>query len=391
MLLACLLTTSVLTAEPAVQERQAMSLWLEQLTLPTQLGNRRIDTSASCAATACHGGPRPGIANLDVVRGSEYPLWLEHDPHAQSWRTMCSVASVTILERLNVMRDGKVLNQVALENCLACHNTVQKLSSSFQAEGVGCASCHGPSELWRGDHYRIQRDDLTKSQYGMTPNKNLLARARTCAACHIGDSDRDMNHDIIAAGHPALDYEFATFHNRLPKHWREPESQDFTAQLRLAGQIASLDASLALLEARAMKRLATSTWPEFSHADCAVCHQNLRLTNKLNSAVTSAPQTLLSWNLSGVEQLLMLIRNDNGGQVAGAVLEQKLTELSQSLDSGRVANRQVAAQNARASRAALDDWLRYWCCELDTLSAKQLQHSLEALDSPPVYLEPSRL
>ena len=31
-----------------------------------------------------------------------------------------------------------------------------------------------------------------------------------------------MNHDMIAAGHPALHYEFATYHECQPKHWREP-------------------------------------------------------------------------------------------------------------------------------------------------------------------------
>ncbi len=233
------------------QERIApvASTQLEYFSSPLTRTDLQLTGSASCSSAACHGGPRAGVLVDASPRGAEYPIWLANDPHGKSWRTVCSDASVGIMEKLGILRAGSIVNQAAFDNCLACHNTTRKFSEprsgQFHSEGVGCASCHGPSERWYGNHYRLPLDDLTAADVGLVPTSNLLGRARMCAACHVGDRDRDMNHDIIAAGHPALYYEFATFHNRLPKHWREPQQSatpDFEARLWLAGQIAGLDA-----------------------------------------------------------------------------------------------------------------------------------------------------
>jgi hypothetical protein len=370
----CLIGTFAHSTEPAGQTTKVKSLWLEQLTQPIRSRQAKFESAASCASTACHGGSRAGIGNPLANRGSEYPLWLENDPHAQSWRTLCSDASVTMLERLRVMRDGIVVDQAAFDNCLACHNTTTNQNHEFQAEGVGCASCHGPSEQWRADHYRVAREDLASSQCGMVPNKNLLARARTCAACHVGDSDRDMNHDIIAAGHPALHYEFATFHNLLPKHWREPSSEDFESQLWLAGQIAALDASLALLEARASKSHSTSTWPEFAASDCSACHQNLRIASEDYSSPAQATASLSTWNRFGLEQLLDLDRAEGRASGPGEELALKVSELSQFMSTGGTSNRLEVAQAAKSARIALDHWLQSSVGEVQAFRASRLRH-----------------
>lgn len=106
--------------------------------------------ATSCSSTACHGGPSAGVSSVDVVRGSEYPLWIESDPHARSWQTLNSKKSLEILSRLNVIVEGVVINPTAYQNCLACHNTTIELGSDRIspkiAEGVGCEACHGPSE-----------------------------------------------------------------------------------------------------------------------------------------------------------------------------------------------------------------------------------------------------
>jgi hypothetical protein len=356
----------------AEQNRSAFrssAIWLEEMSQPIRRRDLRLEPAASCAATACHGGPRPGIAEDLAVRGAEYPLWLENDPHAQSWRTLCSKKSIAILERLSIMRGGKIVDSTAFDNCLACHNSAQGYDvegdlsdGGFIEEGVGCASCHGPPQNWRGDHYRMQRDDASNAALGLSPIKNLYLRARICAACHVGDSDRDMNHDIIAAGHPALHYEFATFHNMLPKHWREPErtrSPDFEAHLWLAGQVAALDASLALLDSRAARHLSISTWPEFAATDCSACHQNLRL-READGAGASMPSTakFSTWNRFGVDQLLRLNRSEGKETVAAQQLALSLDRLSK-LMSDRTLPDAVAVQAAaRTARQDLDVWLR---------------------------------
>ena len=97
-----------------------------------------------------------------------------------------------------------------------------------------------------------------------------------CASCHVGDRQRNMNHDMIAAGHPPLFYEFTTYHHRLPKHWRDPRTKDaehYESTLWFVGQIAALEAQVALIESRAENT--SAAWPEFAHLDCAGCHQPL--------------------------------------------------------------------------------------------------------------------
>lgn len=322
--------------------------------------------AASCAASACHGGPRPGIAEEFATRGAEYPLWLENDPHAQSWRTLCSDASVRMMEKLKIMRAGRVVDADGFNNCLACHSSQgQLVSTSSHAsygapqpdnygEGIGCSSCHGPSEGWRDDHYRLQRDDESAASVGLVPNKNLLVRARTCAACHVGDRDRDMNHDIIAAGHPALHYEFATYHARLPKHWRDPQAADpnFEAQLWLAGQIAALDASLVLMESRANEQLAVSTWPEFSVSNCADCHQSLRLP-KLEGKHHQRGKTAGwgDWNRYGFQLWLNQPQGPAGSLVG---LQTQLAQLESVLRSEPTPDAQQVAHMANQLRLALD-------------------------------------
>jgi mono/diheme cytochrome c family protein len=114
-----------------------------------------------------------------------------------------------------------------------------------------------------------------------------------------------MNHDIIAAGHPALRYEMATFHAWQPKHWRDSESEDKTfyeAQLWLAGQVAATDASLALLESRTANAHSVSEWPEFAAYNCASCHHNLGLDNSRSPFRENRKATAMysQWNDSGI-------------------------------------------------------------------------------------------
>ncbi len=378
--------TSATSTVDRVHDNLPIPNWLEHVSQPLRRLDLKVNSAASCASTACHGGPRAGIKEELAVRGSEYPLWLENDPHARSWRTMCGQASVDILERLSIMRGGKVLDQAAFDNCLKCHNTTRgypinrateqsvsdvnrsgslESKQEFHAEGVGCASCHGPSELWLSEHYRTSWNNLDSSTLGLVPNKNLVARARGCAACHIGDSDRDMNHDLIAAGHPAMHYEFSTYHNMLPKHWREQERSaalDFEAQLWIAGQIAALDASLALLESRAAKRSPAGVWPEFAALDCSACHQGLRLDREDYSAVRQTRIAGLShWNRFGVEQLLKLHETSDAADVPGYSAEQSLAVALRQISTligGRVTPDARATQTAAShARRALDRWL----------------------------------
>lgn len=156
--------------------------------------NRRESRSlgaTSCSASACHGGPSAGVSQVDALRGSEYPLWVESDPHARSWRTLNSERSIDILQRLNILVDGKIQNQNAYQNCLACHNTSTDLTSDgilpVIPEGVGCEACHGPAESWVGSHYQGAASALSAIEnLGLVNTRSELVRAKVCTLCHVG-------------------------------------------------------------------------------------------------------------------------------------------------------------------------------------------------------------
>lgn len=309
------------SSEPEGLQPSGVQLWVDAI----YRHDLQPLAASSCAGSGCHGGPHPGVARPVDDGQSAYGLWLERDPHARSWESVSGPAGLAMLTRLGILDGDQVLDREGLNNCLACHNShraeptelaistaasIPAHSSSIPSqapcpsagpattpdisgawveafeprhtEGVACASCHGPAERWLHSHYAAGFDAQAATADGFVLTRDLVVRARLCASCHVGDHDRDMNHDIIAAGHPALRFEMASHHARLPKHWREPLEQDpaaMEAQLWTAGAIASADAWLALQQGRAQQSTAVSTWPEFAAYDCGSCHQTLRLNS----------------------------------------------------------------------------------------------------------------
>lgn len=270
----------------------------------------------SCSASACHGGPGAGVSSIEAARGSEYPLWLESDPHAQSWRTLNTERSVDILKRLNILVNGAIVDKPAYQNCLACHNSTNELQpdgiSPRLAEGVGCEACHGPSELWRDSHYQgsfSASDSIAKR--GLVNTQSEITRAKACTLCHVGGPDRDMNHDIIAAGHPALYFDYGTYLKAYPKHWRETttDANQQSLQRWLIGQITKADSELDLLNSRLQKTHPHSTWPEFSNYQCTSCHQNitgkslaqLQDQSQIAQRTPLGQATVRMWNLEGLQ------------------------------------------------------------------------------------------
>jgi hypothetical protein len=234
----------------------------------------------SCASASCHGGGRPG------EKGSEFSTWVTDltrtppasaDPHARAYRVLFNADSVRIAKLLG----GPPAHQNAL--CLKCH-AVPGAAAEVASEGVSCAGCHGPDEKWLTVHYLPGwklMSNREKAAYGFVPTKNLVARASACAACHVGDSTREVDHDLIAAGHPRLNFEYTRFHYSpgYRKHWADPEpTAEFEARAWAVGQLASLRAALDLLHARAVgaqRETNPHPWPEFTEGSCFACHQNV--------------------------------------------------------------------------------------------------------------------
>lgn len=343
-----------------------------------------IRGSASCAASSCHGGPKPSVSKAVAIRGSEYSLWKESDPHSQSWRTLNSEASLSILKKLKILQNNSIVNVEAFQNCLACHNTDRSIATPDAvpsiAEGVGCEMCHGPSEKWYDRHF-----DGKKSRHpNLTNLESLITRAKACTLCHVGAKDRDMNHEIIAAGHPALYFDFAVYHEKYPKHWREngQGSADMRARLWLAGQIAAADAELELVEARTRNSHTVSTWPELAQYRCTDCHLSLSGIPRNPSStdldrITSGSADVRCWNVDGISALSHFRSKSPDDKLGSQLLKFKGAVKHSSMDV-------EAIQSAtKLLRSALNDELKHSSDEslIQWDSRRQLQYGGQLADS----------
>ena len=274
---------------------------------------------SSCSASNCHGGAR----RTSGPQFASYLTWWQKDAaHKGAYATLTSDKSAQIIKNLHRQQDGQPLPAYKDASCLACHavnagddgglrtlaadhtrqhsgNAAAADASRFHVgDGVQCEACHGPAEKWVALHttaaWRDPRQwtaERKLKETGFRETKGLYHRARMCAECHVGGVDRDMNHDMIAAGHPRLDFEFATFHARMPSHWDIRKDQQATTHLAddadqvdldaqfearawMLGQIAAADAALELLTERATNDEAV--WPEFSEYGCFACHHDLK-------------------------------------------------------------------------------------------------------------------
>jgi hypothetical protein len=256
----------------------------------------------SCSARGCHGavdpvGQRPlpdcfdkiDPASLPVVRQNEFSLWLARDKHAQAYQVLAGDLGRHILKNL-YGEDKAKWDESA---CLACHinplaaKDKWALVKQERLSGVGCESCHGAASHWLDAHTKPEwmcNSAEKKREYGMNPVDDPVALAQTCVGCHVGAPAadgapvRDMNHDMIAAGHPRLDFELSAFLANMPPHWDEKEQAKhrgpgFEARVWAVGQVATAQAALDLLADRAKN--ADRPWPEFSEYNCYACHHDL--------------------------------------------------------------------------------------------------------------------
>jgi hypothetical protein len=182
--------------------------------------------------------------------------------------------------------------------CLACHSVQaqrdEPLPPAVLADGVACSSCHGDATRWLAIHHQPEWKHVeheARAELGYRELADVGSRARSCIPCHVGDASREVDHDMIAAGHPRLAFEFAAYQRRLPRHWSprgKAESQpDFTERAWAAGQaetIAAIARLLAVRSERAADAIDAEArqgetravrWPEFAEFDCYSCHRSL--------------------------------------------------------------------------------------------------------------------
>src|SRR5262249_2763134 len=103
------------------------------------------------------------------------------------------------------------------------------------------------------------------------------------------NATKEVNHDLIAAGHPRLNFEMGGYHGIYNKHWNDRnyatnpaknQPADFEARLWLLGQLTAAQAALELTESRAANanKAIQQPWPGFAECGCSPCHKDLQVT-----------------------------------------------------------------------------------------------------------------
>jgi Cytochrome c554 and c-prime len=253
-------------------------------------------SAAGCAAAKCHGAAIPfGDHDPKQTWSWAATVWRIQDKHSLAYRTLLTCQSQAILDRLHDKTPAE-----KNPRCLGCHSdpTLAHLDATpaldqLRSAGVSCRSCHGDSDRWLIPHLNWNENTNRQVEYathGMIWLNDLQVRAKVCAGCHVGAAankdikvDRIVDHDLIAAGHPRLNFEFATYLRAMPPHWNEMNRMtrkpiaNFATRAWSAGQLASLQTALDLLAARLEKDQFNQVrpWPEFSEFNCFDCHHDL--------------------------------------------------------------------------------------------------------------------
>ena len=254
-------------------------------------------SSGSCASDSCHGGAAG-------TKGGEHSTWAAEafpgrpsDPHARAHRVLFNEVSRRIGTALDLVphRDAR---------CLDCH-AVPGAAPEWHADGVGCGGCHGAAEKWNAAHVAPGWSSLSARAkfegYGFAPTRGQVGRSTGCVGCHVGDATREVNHDLIAAGHPRLGFEATRFHfdTSYARHWVEKTPQpDFEARAWLIGQAATARAATELLRVRASRAAVAGSatpWPEFAGQSCYACHQSLGTSTAALAA--PKPAALAGWEV----------------------------------------------------------------------------------------------
>jgi hypothetical protein len=244
--------------------------------------------AGSCASASCHNS-----GNTSQIKGNEYAISLT-DKHDRAYEVLLEDRSKKILQKFHGLDDWRSAHAERDLLCIKCHVHLQIDRAAIKEvdgirqfrleDGVSCEACHGPAERWLDLHHRPQWQALSpadkKAHYGMQDMRGPLERARSCVPCHVGAPGMDVNHDLIAAGHPRLAFEFSSYHSLMIKHWddardRDPArggNPDFEAHAWAGGQLIVLDAALELLRRRSESKV----WPDFAEFDCYACHHDLR-------------------------------------------------------------------------------------------------------------------
>lgn len=288
-----------------------------------QAGEPRWIGRTSCGAATCHGG----LTDRGQAWHSSDSVWQAKDPHLLAGNVLLNPLSRRIVHALEPQA---VFEDVLVERCVSCHAPAIAHEKSHQsnpqvslrarlAEGVSCEACHGAASQWLTAHtlstWDQQGSGRFTAEFGMKDTETLVSRVENCASCHVGSRSRDglvrdMNHDMIAAGHPALHFDYWQSHQRLPSHWdtsREKfaaisadEAPAVYAKLRKYVLISAVRLSAERADYSQNTLRIKDFDPELSEFDCAACHHTLAIDSPRLVRGSRGDARWLPWHTTGL-------------------------------------------------------------------------------------------
>lgn len=236
---------------------------------PGEIG--KFSGPGSCSSSNCHGSVAP--KNAVRIAQNEYSIWAAQDKHARAYLVLSNPVS---------LRMGKILGLEQPPNktdkCLKCHALnvrPEQRAETFQSieDGVSCESCHGPAVGWLGPHTLKNWTHEQSLKLGMYDMRDLTKRTERCLTCHMGTAEKEVDHTMIAAGHPDLRFQLEFFSSAMPRHWKPAADAStwLTVRELAVGQAVQLREALNRLSRRA----SGGNWPEFAEYDCIACHHSL--------------------------------------------------------------------------------------------------------------------
>ncbi len=300
----------------------------------------------SCSSPSCHGGVQE--RSETSVLQNEYSTWVVRDKHAHAFVNLTNPVGTRIAK---IMGLGK---PDAAPRCLACHALdipVEQRARTFDlTDGVGCENCHGPASAWLGPHTTRDWKYEKSLELGMYNTRDLAKRTERCLTCHLGTSEKSVDHELIAAGHPDLYFELDSFMSVMPAHWKEVDKDPWFGVRALAvGQAVQLREQLR----RVARESQAGIWPEYAELDCFACHHSLVAAKdswRQERGYEGRRPGNPPWNLSRYVVLRRVIQEADSGaaqQLASEV--DKVYTLVTALGSDR---KQVAAEASSASEVA---------------------------------------
>jgi Cytochrome c554 and c-prime len=231
-------------------------------------GPSKYTGPGSCSSPACHGGVQE--RSETTVRQNEYSTWVVRDKHAHAFVNLTNPVGTRIAKIMGLPSPDTA------PRCLACHALDvpedQRARTFDLTDGVGCENCHGPASAWLGPHTTRGWNFDKSLELGMYNTRDLVKRTEKCLTCHLGTSEKSVDHELIAAGHPDLYFELDSFMSVMPPHWKEVDKDPwFGVKAMAVGQAVQLREQLK----RVARESQGGIWPEYSELDCFACHHNL--------------------------------------------------------------------------------------------------------------------